>query len=261
MKQISMRILFLSMVFMLVFSGCSTELRLAKQFVSQRGAIKAAVYFPEEAQVTLVQNEEGVYSQVLDSLDQNAFLDIMYAAYAQEMGRYGVEVYVPEDADAVVTDSTHWMILLSKMEIQGLFTNYVDQLFDLVDEYEFTFPLNTVNVASWFDISDGEWLPTQYYEYNLTEEFKSHVSFKGKEGPQYHYDITPLKTEDLYDYSVFLAKQYAAFTHSCMMNRYVRQEMGKAGLEPRFKMRWNPVEETFYYQEEEEGFVELGNKE
>lgn len=257
MKEIKIIILFVAVAFMMAFSSCSTELKLASRFVRECPQVKAAVYFPEEAQVTLVQGEDGTYSHVLDSLDQNAFLDIMYAAYAGELGRYGVEVVIPEHADAVTTDSTYWMVLLSKVEIQGLFTPYVDYLFDLTGEYEFPFSLNTVNVASWFDINDGEWHPTQYYEYNLREDFSSYVSKGGKEGPQYHFDITPLKIADVYDFAVFLGKRNAANTHSYMMNRYITREMAKTGSEPRFKICWDPEEETFYLQEKEEGFVEV----
>lgn len=261
MRDIKIQIIGMISVMLMAFSSCSTEMKLASRFVKENPPVKAAVYFPEEAQVTLIPNEEGVYSHVLDTLDQNAFLDIMYAAYADELGRYGIEVVVPDDIEAVVTDSTYWMVLLSKVEIQGLFTSYVDYLFDLVNEYEFPFSLNTVNVASWFDINDGEWHPTQYYEYNLMEDFSSHVSMRGREGPQYHYDITPLKTSDVYDFAVFLGKRNAANTHSYMMNSYVRQEMAKTGAEPRFKMCWDPYEKTFYYLEEGEGFVEVRSEE
>lgn len=240
---------------MMALSSCTTEAKLASRFVKEFSPVKAAVYFPEEAQVTLVQKDDGTYSHVLDSLDQNAFLDIMYAAYADELSHYGVEVVIPEDADAVTTDSTYWMVLLSKVEIQGLFTPYVDYMFDLSGDYEFPFSLNTVNVASWFDINNGDWHPTQYYEYNLMEDFSSYITRKGKEGPLYHYDITPLKISDVYDFAVFMGKRCAECTYSYMMNQYVRQEMGKTGVEPRFQMRWDPYEESFDFMEEGEGFV------
>lgn len=259
MKNIKIQVILLMCAMMMAFSSCGTEMKIAKRFVKECPQIKAAVYFPEEAQVTLVQGGDGSYSHVLDSLDQNAFLDIMYAAYADELGRYGVEVVLPENADAVVTDSTYWMVLLSKVEIQGLFTTYLDHVFDLVDDYEFPFSLNTVNVASWFDINDGEWLPTQYYEYNLTEDFESHVSLSGKEGPQYHYDITPIKADDIYNFAVFLGKRYAGYTHSCIINHLIRKEMAKKGSEPLFKVCWDPDDGSFYYLDEEEGFIELKN--
>lgn len=250
------RNLIISILAVLILSGCAAEVKLAKQFANPAQPYRAAVYFPETAQVTLIQSEDGTYTKVLDSLDQNAFLDILYGAYADELRRYGVDVYIPESQDDVPTDSIHWLVILSKMEIQGLFTPYVDYLFDLEDEYEYTFPLNTVNVAAWFDINNGSWRPTVFYEHNLTDDFNSHVSVSWKDGTQYHYDIKPLCTDDLYHYSVFLGKLYASYTFDYMMNCYIEEEMGKKNVVPRFRLGWDPYEKTLVIQEEEE-FIEL----
>ena len=244
-------------VIALTLSSCGSEIFLANKFVGQSRDMQVAVYFPEEAKVTLVQDADGTYSKVLDSLNQDVFLDVMYAAYAEELGRYRLNVYIPDDPDAVQVDSTHWLVLLSQVEIQGLFTDYVDELFDFSDEYAYTFPLNTVNVASWFDVNDGEWHPTLFDEYNLTDDFSSYVTRSLSEGTQYHYNITPLKIEDVYDFAVFLGKRYAAFTYDYMMNCYVTAGMAKKSQEPRFKLRWDPYEYSFYFQQEDEGFVKI----
>ena len=181
----------------------------------------------------------------------------MYAAYADELGKYGINVYVPDDPDAVQVDSAHWLVVLSRVEIQGLFTEYEDYLFDFTDEYAYTFSLNTVNVASWFDVNDGEWQPTLFDEYNLTDEFNSYVTRSRSEGMQYHYDITPINTDDVYNFAVFLGKRYAAFTFDYMMNHFVGSVMELEGKEPRFRLRWDPYEKSFYFMGSDEGFWEL----
>ena len=241
----------------LTLASCGSEFRLANQFVNRSHTIDMAVYFPEEAKVTLLQSADGSYTNVLDSLNQDLFLDIMYAAYADELGRYNLNVYIPDDPDAVQVDSTHWLVVLTQVEIQGLFMEYADQLFDFTDDYTYTFTLNTVNVASWFDVNDGEWQPTLFDEYNLTDDFSSYVSRSVGEGMQYHYDITPIGTEDLYDFAVFLGKRYAVFTYDYMMDRYVVSSMALEDKEPRFRLRWDPYQRTFYFKDEEEGFIEL----
>lgn len=251
----------LGLITALLLSSCATEFKLANKFLGQSPDMMVAVYFPEEAKVTLVQDSDGTYTKVLDSLNQDMFLDIMYAAYADELGKYKVNVYIPDDPDAVQVDSTHWLVLLSQVEIQGLFTEYVDQLFDFTDEYAYNFSLNTVNVASWFDVNDGEWRPTLFDEYNLTDQFESHVSYSRQDGTQYHYNITPLKLEDVYDFAVFLGKRYAAFTYDYMMNRYVETEMVAKQQLPRFRLRWDPYEKLFSFQQEGEGFIELKSEE
>lgn len=245
----------IGIVIALLFTSCGSEIWLASKFVVQSHKAQAAVYFPESAQVTLIPDGNGTYTSVLDSLNQDAFLDIMYLAYADEMNRYGVNVYVPEDPDNVPVDSTHWLVILSNMEIQGLFTDYVDHLFDFIDEYEYSFSLNTVNVASWFDVNDGEWHPTLFDEYNLVDDFNSYVTQSRADGAQYHYDIKTITNSDLYDYAVFLGKRYAAFTYDYMMNRYIGDELKKKNDTARFQLRWDPYEESLYFKEE--GFIEL----
>lgn len=247
----------IGIIIALTLSSCGAEFELAKKFVNQSNQINVAVYFPEDAQVTLIQDEEGAYTQALDSLNQNVFLDVMYAAYADELKSYRLNVYVPEDPNNIQTDSIHWLVILSKVEIQGLFTEYVDHLYDFFDEYDYTFSLNTVNVASWFDVNDGDWHPTLFDEYNLTDDFNSYVTRDGKGGSQYHYNITPIKADDVYDYAVFLGKRYAACTYDYMMNSYVESAMKAKNRWPRFKLNWDPRQSSYYFQEDGEGFIEL----
>jgi len=245
----------------IVLCSCGSEISLSNRFVAQSKNARVAVYFPEEAQVSFVEDSDGSYSKVLDSVDQNQFLDIMYEAYAKGLRDFGLDVYVPEDPDHVQVDSLHWLVILSNVEMQGLFTEYVDYLYDFTDEYSYTFSLNTVNVASWFDINDGEWLPTLYDEYNLCDEFESHVTRSRENGTQYHYNITPLKVSDVYNFAVYLGKRHASFTYNYMLNRFVASGMKPKNVEPRFKLRWDPIEETYYFQMEEEGFIELKGEE
>lgn len=248
--------LLIGLIALLLLAGCSTEIRMANRFLIQSRGAMAAIYFPETAQVTLIQDADGSYSRVLDSVSQDMFLDILYASYADELGRYGVEVYIPEDPDYVEVDSTHWLIVVSQVELQGLYTEYVDYLFDFLDEYNYPFVLNTVNVAAWFDINDGAWHPTMYDEHNLTDGFTSYVTHNN-DGAQYHYDIDRLNADDVYSYAVFLGKRYAGFTYNYMMNHYIDAEMKKQGNVSRFKLKWNPYTRFLDFQEEDAGFIGL----
>ena len=245
---------------MVVLAGCGSEFKLANRFVERSRQTQAAVYFPETAQVTLVQAEDGTYTEVLDSLNQNVFLDVMYLAYADEMKAYGVNVYIPDDPDHVPVDSTHWLVILSKVEIQGLISDYVDYLFDFSDEYSYSFHLNTVNVASWFDINDGTWHPTLFDEHNLMDNFNSYVTQNSLQGAQYHYEIKPILADDVYNYAVYLGRRYATFTYDYMMNCYIGGEMKRDNDTARFKLRWDPFEKSLFFQEEGEGFIEIKNE-
>ena len=249
--------LLIGIVVAVLLTSCSAELKLAKSFSQQTRGAQVAVYFPEAATVTLVQDEDGSFTKVLDSLNQDTFLDILYEAYAEGLRSFGLEVYIPKNQNNIQVDSTHWLVLVSKVDIQGKFTEYVDQVFDYMDMYEFPFSLNTVNVAAWFDINDGEWHPTLYYEHNLTDGFSSKVTRKKNTGTQYQYDIKPIVNDDLYHYAVYLGKQYAAYTYDNLLNRYVEAGMKKVNDTARYKLGYDPAENTYYILEEEEGFIEL----
>lgn len=240
-----------------LLASCGSEFKLAKSFTTQAQQTRVAVYFPETVQVTLLPDGEGDYSEVLDSVNQNMFLDIMYAAYADGLRHCGMDVYIPEDQDHIQIDSTHWLVILSNMEIQGMYSDYVDRLFDFLSEYEYTFALNTVNVASWFDINDGQWHPTVFDEHNLRDDFDSYITHSRETGTQYHYNITPLKAADVYNYAVYLGKRYAEFTYDYMMNRYIDSSLEKRNVYPRFRLHWDSTENSYNYLMDDEGFIEV----
>lgn len=246
-------------IFLFSFSSCQTELKMAKRYMAEHPHIDAAVYFPEQAVVKVEYNTQyGKQTEVLNAFSQDLFLDVMYNAYAEEMGRYGVEVYVPEDIDNVPVDSTHWLVMLSRMEISGRITEYEDYLFSDTYEYSYKFPLNTVNVASWFEINDGEWRPVQFCEHNLIDGFDSKTDYSFWSNKiDYNYTIDTLKLEDVYNYSVYLGKLYAGYTYDYMMNSYVGDELKKKGYSYQWLLRYDPYKKQLRYAEEDEGFVKI----
>lgn len=252
-------ILFIGLVLALALSSCNTSLKLAKKYVAERDNIQAAVYFPEQAEVKVEYNTQlGKKTEVLNGFNQDLFLDVMYNAYAEEMGHYGVEVYVPEDIDKVPVDSIHWLVMLSRMEISGRITEYEDYLFSDTDDYSYKHALNTVNVASWFEINDSVWQPVQFCEHNLMDGFNSKVDFSiWTNTIDYNYTIDTLKLNDVYNYAVYLGKLYAGYTYDYMMNRYVGYELKRQNLDywNQYMLRYDPYKKQLRYADEGDGFV------
>lgn len=249
----------LLLVFTLLLSSCQTELKLAKKYRTERPYIEAAVYFPERAEVkTEYSTQYGKKTEVLDNFSQDLFLDVMYNAYAKAMEDYGIEVYVPEDADNVQVDSIHWLVILSRMEISGRITEYEDYLFSETDEFSYKHPLNTVNVASWFEINDGDWKPVLFCEHNLMDGFDSEADYSfWTRKIDYNYTIDTLKVEDVYNYAVYLGKLYAGYTYDYMMNSYVEDELKKKGYSYQLLLRYDPYKKQLRYADED-GFIEIG---
>ena len=245
-----------------LLTSCRTDLKLAKTFVAERTDIQAAVYFPEKAVVKAEYDVNYGQSEVLNGFSQDLFLDIMYGAYADEMKVYGVTVYIPEDIDNVPVDSLHWLVLLSNMEVTSRVTEYEDYLFSDTDEYSYRHPLNTVNVASWFEISDGEWKPVLFCEHNLVDGFDSKTDYNfWTTKLDYTYTIDTLELKDVYDYAVYLGKLYAGYTYDYMMNSYVDAGLKKKNLDywSRLMFRYDPYQKQLRYAEDGDGFVEIND--
>ena len=252
------KLIFIGLWFVLTLSSCQTELKLAKKFVAERTDIQAAVYFPEKADVKVEYNSTYGQTEVLNGFSQDLFLDVMYNAYAEALGDYGVAVYVPDDVDQVPVDSTHWLVMLSRMEISGRITEYEDYFFSDNNDFSYKHPLNTVNVASWFEINDGEWRPVQYCEHNLIDGFDSSTDYSVWSNElDYQYTIDTLELKDVYNYAVYLGRLYAGYTYDYMMNSYVGKELQKHNYSYQLLLRYDPYKQKLRYADEEDGFVEI----
>ena len=245
----------------ILLTSCQTELKIAKSFVSEQAQTRVAVYFPEQAEVKTEYNTQyGRKTEVLNGFSQDLFLDVMYEAYADMLREFSLDVYVPEDIDNVQVDSTHWLVMLSRMEISGRITEYEDYLFSDTDEYSYKHPLNTVNVASWFEINDGDWRPVQFCEHNLMDGLESKADYSFWQNKiEYNYTIDTLELNDVYNYAVYLGKLYAGYTFDYMMNSYVGKEFKKLGYTYQILLRYDPYNKQMRYAEEDDMFIEVGN--
>ena len=252
-------VLVMGMLMAFALTGCQMELKLAKKYMEERPYIEAAVYFPEQADVKVEYNTQlGQQTEVLNGFNQDLFLDVMYNAYAKALGDYDLEVYVPEDPDQVQVDSLHWLVMLSRMEISGRITEYEDYLFSDTEEYSYKHPLNTVNVASWFEVNDGDWKPVLFCEHNLMDGFDSKTDYSFWENKiDYSYTIDTLKLEDVYNYAVYLGKLYAGYTYDYMMNSYVGAELKKRNYNYQLLLRYDPYKRQLRYAEDGDCFVEI----
>ena len=251
--------LFLITLVVMFFTSCNTELKLAKQFVEQSQNIPVAVLFPEAADVKLEYNTQyEKKTEVLDNFNQDLFLDIVYNSYAEGLRDCGLDVYIP-DSDSILIDSTHWYVLLSQMEIVGRITEYEDYLFSDRNDYSYKYPLNTINVASWFEINNGQWLPILFNETNLIDKFASKTDYEfWSSNFDYKYTIDTLKLNDVYNFGVYLGKLYAGYTYNSLINKYVESEMMKQyNYYPSEYVKYDPYLKDYRYATYDDRFKEV----
>ncbi|MCF0201655.1 MAG: hypothetical protein HUK16_09955 [Bacteroidales bacterium] len=244
---------------MAFLSSCSIEKQMGKQFVEQSQGARMAVYFPEKAKASnQYSTQYQTYSKVLDDFNQDMFLDVMYNAFAEAMDDYNVEIYLPDDPDNVKVDSANWLVLLSNVEITGSMIRYDDVLFDDYYQTVKSYPLNHVNIASWFELNDGEWLPVQFGEINLMDGFRSSV--EGFSSNNYRFEIDTLKLDDVYNAAVFLGKTYAGYVYDCFMNRYISKRLDEMESVRSFFVHYDPYKRSLkaVSTDSEDKFVEVG---
>ena len=247
---------------MFLLSGCSVEKRYAKSFIQQSQNVQVAVYFPESANVTNKLNIAlNRYSSVLEGFSQDEFLDIMYNAYAERLRDYNLNVYIPENPDDVLVDSVHWLVTLSNVEITGKIIEYEDYVFYDSDENFYKHNLNAVNVASWFELNNGNWLPVQFLEHNLLDGFASKADGGWLQALNYSYSIDTLKLADVYNYAAYLGKLSAGYTFDAFMNHYISDELKKFNGEPALYLRYDPYRKmyVYLYMDDDDKFIEMEN--
>ena len=253
-----MRRLLLSLLSLLLLASCGTETRLAKRFVQQSKNVRIAIYFPETALVSDARRIDSTYTYpLIDSLNSDLFLDIMYSSYSEELKKYNLDIYRPDDPDNIQVDSLHWLAMLTQVSIEESTIEYMDYGYGPRD-YRYYYPLKCINVASWFDFNNGEWSNTQFHELNLTDGFSSEASYRHSTF-NYSYQIDTLHIANVYNFAVFLGKVYAAYTYDFFMNDFIATEMRRMSLKPNGKLRYDPSDNKFYYYSKEEGFYELEN--
>lgn len=256
-------LLYIMLAATLFLSSCTIEKRYANSFVEQSKGAQVAVYFPESANVTSQLNIAlNRYSTVLDGFSQDEFLDIMYNAYAERLRDYNLNVYIPENSDDVPVDSVHWLVTLSRIEITEKIIEYEDVMFYNSHENFYKHNLNAVNVASWFELNNGDWLPVQYGEHSLLDGFSSKADEGSLQALNYTYSIDTLKIEDVYNYAAYLGKLYAGYTYDSFMNHYISDELKKRAGEPALFLRYDPYRKmyVYLYMDDDDKFIEMENQ-
>ncbi len=244
------------LILILSLSSCSIESRLAKRFIQQSENADIAVYFPETALLTDARKLDSTYTTpLIDSLNADLFLDVMYNAYSEELQKYKLNIYFPDDPDNVQVDSLHWLAMLTKVDIQESSVEYMDYGYG-PRNYRYYYPLKCINVASWFDFNSGEWSNTQFHELNLTDGFSSEASYRHGTF-NYTYSIDTLHIANVYNFAVFLGKLYASYTYDYFMNRYIADELHKSNRSTSTLLHYDIDQKQLYYRNEGEGFFEL----
>ena len=130
------KILLMSFLMLIVFVSCSPQKKLAYDFVKKSKGASVAFYVPNELEksnmrsdcnpeiIDLFLLEEDQLQDSIDSkikilnkIDDEIFLNVVAASFEETLEDYGLTLRYLEDEN-VSTDSLHWVVDLSHVEIQ-----------------------------------------------------------------------------------------------------------------------------------------------
>lgn len=244
----------------LFLASCSQKMRLAQRFVERSEGAKVALYVPNTliktnlrndsipAEMDTLSNEEKItflekQIKVIDKIDDAKFIDILYFSMSKELRAYGLDVeYWPNDS--LSADSTRWIVDIPKIEV----TEFVENQRVAAAYYNtvahVTVPVDVINVATWFNLSDGTTADTVFAEHDYCNDFDGYfdVDAGGRVYARIFSDSIDL--DGFYRFGTMLGKLYAGYCFDYLMNGYIDNNVSE--IDSISKYRFDPYEKYFY---------------
>ena len=253
-------LLVLGMVMML--AACSEQQGVARRFVKNNRNTVVALYLPDRLEKRNLRNdsipayladsslqiqikhlEEQI--KVIDKVNDNKFLDIIYLTMEKTFKDYGLTVEYWEDGTSQ-PDSTHWVIEIPRIEITEVcepqqFCGWVDY-----HRYCMDVPVDLVNVATWFNVANDTTFTMTFTEQNYFNDtdVEFDIDYQQNRIVARTYCDT-INIDGFYSFASILGKLYAGYCYDYMMNKYIDNH----NIEPIdtiHRYRYDPYERYFY---------------
>lgn len=257
-----MKYRFLLLIASLLLLSCSTPRKYAKRFVKFTKGAKVALYIPdnlikqnmrfdvaEEDLDTIPEDERETYLRsfvrVVDSIDDEKFFSILISSFEESLKDYDMELCYWEN-DTTQPDSLHWVVDIRRIEVQERtdFGTYAELIYD--NYYRYECPFDYVNVASWFELSNGTTNDFVFTEHNYESSFKGGMYRNNKGTYSLDCSMDTISVSGFYRFAVALGKLYAGYCFDYFMNDDMAKR-SKMSIDSIKKYRYNPYEYILYH--------------
>lgn len=246
----------------LLMISCSEQHSIARRFMKNNRSTVVALYMPERLvkmnlrddsipenladsslQVQIAYLEDQI--KVIDKVDDDKFLDIIYLNMQKTLGDYGLTVEYWDDEESR-PDSTHWIIEIPRIEVTEVcesrqFCGWVYE-----NRYCKDVPMDLLNVAVWFNLANDTIFATAFTEQNYFNNVK--VTFDVDNQRNEIVAETYCDTIDIdgfYRFATLLGKLYAGYCYDFMLNKYIDNHQDTPA-DMRYRFRYDPYERYFY---------------
>ena len=246
----------------LLLLACSEQQGVARRFVKNNRNTVVALYLPDRLEKRNLRNDSvpefladsSLQTQiaylekqvkVIDKIDDDKFLDIIYLNMTKTLKDYGLTVEYWEDSISQ-PDSTHWVIEIPRIEITE--ANEKQRFCDWVygNRYCLDVPVDLVNVAVWFNLANDTTSTMTFTEQNYLNDTDVvfDIDYERNKVISKTYCDT-INIDGFYKFATILGRLYAGYCYDFMMNKYIdNHEVGTIDTINRY--RYDPYERYFY---------------
>lgn len=256
------KLLIIVSALIMLFVACSEQHGIARRFVKNNRNTVVALYMPERLVKRNLRNdsipaelaEESLQTQiaylekqvkVIDKVNDDKLLDIIYLTMKETLKDYGLTVEYWE-GETSQPDSTHWVIEIPRIEVTEVCENqkYCDWIYE--HRYCLDVPVDLVNVATWFYLSNDTTAMMTFTEQNYfnATDVVFDVDYQQNKVISKTYCNT-INIDGFYKFATLLGRLYAGYCYDFMMNKYIdNHEVG--AIDTVYRYRYDPYERYFY---------------
>ena len=242
--------------------SCSEQQGIARRFVKNNRKTVVALYLPERLAKSNLRNdsipaelaEESLQTQieylenqikVIDKINDDKFLDIIYLTMKETLKDYGLTVEYWEN-ETTQPDSTHWVIEIPRIEITEVCEN--QKFCDWVYEHRYCadVPVDLVNVATWFNISNDTTSTMTFTEQNYYNDIDVRFDIDYQNNKVItKTSCDTINIDGFYRFATILGKLYAGYCYDFLLNRYIDANNPNE-IDTIYRFRYDPYERYFY---------------
>lgn len=259
---------------MLLFTSCTIEHRLAKEYIRSGGGESLLVVpsdflyktnntYQEPDRVNMISERAmdsvGYYkSTYLQYISDSVFLEKFYNAFITEMEESGYDIYLPADSQTFDRESNRkWIIRFAQLQLEEESRKLYEDTYDPEENYYYKeYDVSSVGINSWTEVSFSGSPDQQrllYLSGFIEDEFEGGFNYNHFDDKMYFSDKTLRITyNDIYRMAVDSGKKHAELLIDYLLNDYIRRNMppGTTRLsifhyDKRFRTLTNDVTERF----------------
>ncbi len=232
---------------MLLFSSCTIEHRLAKEYI-RKGHDEALLVIPsdflyktntsyqEPDPVNLIseraKDSVGYFnSTYLQYISDSVFLEKFYNAFLKEMEESGYDIYLPADSLVFESESQQkWTIRFAQLQLEEDNRKFYKDTYDAEENYYYKeYDISSVGINTWTEVSfsgSEDQKRLLYLSGFIEDEFEGGFSYNRFDDKMYFNDKTLRITyNDIYRMAGDSGKKHAELLIDYLLNDYIRRNM------------------------------------